>query len=538
MKVKGIWKKLACALAAVVLLAGCAYAVLLFGFGIDIFDRGGWKVTPEGYVQYLNREGEPLTDWQELEGQWYYFDPNAQGNMVTGWLELPQGRYYLDGEGRRQSGFTALSDGTYYFSPDTGVAATGWQTVGEDTYYMDSTGRVSTGWTDVGESRYYFGTNGAEITGWLMLEDEVFYLHPDSGIMATGLTEVDGLRYYFGADGARLTGWTETDSGTFCLDSNSGVVLTGWIQGEKGARYLDETTGIMATGWLETESGRLYMGTDGYMCTGWTETDSGTYYLDEQGHPATGWMEEDGSRYYLDGDGRMTQGWLTLEDTTYYFRENGVMAIGKVMIDDVARYFSSTGAYVVMVNGWNPVPEDYTAELVSFGSWQVDASCYDALTQMLEDCPYSYTITSAYRSKDSQQSIWTTRLYNYLNAGYSDASALALVKAYVAKPGYSEHQLGLAVDIAGSDAVCGWLAEHCWDYGFILRYPEGKSDITGIAYERWHFRYLGTELSKEIEALDVTLEEYMDMLTDQAGSDAGTASDPERYTSCASGKAA
>lgn len=535
---KSATKKWIGILLALSLVAAAGYAVIYFGFGIDLFSPGGWKTSRDGGVRYLDEEGEALTQWQEVDNAWYYFDPDNDGYMVTGWLTLPEGRYYLAANGKRQQGFQRLDDGTYYLDPSTGLSVTGWINVDGDIYYLDESGRVCTGWTDVNSLRYYFGESGTMITGWLMLEDRVYYLDGTSGVMATGLKEVDGLRYYFGDDGVRCTGWTQTREGTYCLDDHSGVVLTGWVEAEGGMRYLKEDTGTMATGWTDTEDGRLYFSDSGYICTGWTDTEDGTYYLDDAGHPYTGWMEQEDERYYLDETGRMTQGWLTLEDTTYYFEDDGTMAMGKVMIDGEARYFASNGAYVVMVNGWNPVPQDYTTNLVYFGSWQVSEVCYDALSQMLKDCPYSYTITSAYRSKDSQQSIWTTRLYNYLNSGYSEAGALALVKAYVAKPGYSEHQLGLAIDIAGSDAVCGWLAEHCWEYGFILRYPEGKSDITGIAYERWHFRYLGTELSMEIRDLGVTLEEYMDMLTAEAGSDAGTASNPEQFANCWTNNAA
>lgn len=536
--VKAFFKRLICIALILAVVAVGGYAVLYFGFDIHLFDRGGWKISQEGYVQYLDKQGQPLTQWQQLDDGWYYFDPDRQGCMVTGWLELPEGRYYLDTEGKRQNGWFTLSDGTYYSDPTTGIAVTGWQTMDGYTYYFDENGRASTGWVDLGSLRFYFTDAGTLTTGWLTLDDEIYYLDRSSGDMATGLTEVDGQRYYFAENGTMCTGWVDTEEGTYCLDEVTGALLTGWVEAEGGLRYLDEATGTMVTGWLETDQGKLYLGEDGYICTGWTQTDSGTFYLSGEGYPLTGWVDEGSSRYYLDENGQMATGWLELENVTYYFREDGTMAIGKVLIDDEARYFSSTGAYVVMVNGWNPVPGDYSVDLVSFGNWQVSSVCYDALVKMLEDCPYSYKITSAYRSKESQQSIWTTRLYNYLNAGYSDAGALAMVKAYVAKPGYSEHQLGLAIDISGSDAVCGWLAEHCWEYGFILRYPEGKSEITGIAYERWHFRYLGEALAKEIRELDVTLEEYMDMLTASAGSDAGTASDPERFTNCALDEAA
>jgi len=85
----------------------------------------------------------------------------------------------------------------------------------------------------------------------------------------------------------------------------------------------------------------------------------------------------------------------------------------------------------------------------------------------------------------------------------------------VAYPGHSEHQTGLAVDITGTDEMYEWFYEHCWDYGFIVRYPEGKRPITGIIYEPWHFRYVGTELSLELKELNLCMEEYMEMLTQQ-----------------------
>lgn len=470
------------------LLAVGGYCVLTYGYGIDIFDQSGWHTSEDGYIQYLDYHGEPLTQWQLIDGNWYYFDPAFDGIMVTGWLELDGNRYYLGLKGTRLGGWLTLADGTYYLSPTSGIAATGWLKTETGTYYMGETGRMHTGWMDLQDQRYYFSNTGALATGWL---------------------ELDGERYY--------------------LDESSGVMYTGWLDTMEGRRYLDETTGALVTGWLETEYGRLYMDEDGFLSTGWTETPKGTYYLDDQGYPVSGWLDWEDERYYLDENGQVTLGWLELDDVRYYFQEDGTMAIGKVMIGDTASYFTSTGAYVVLVNNWNPVPEDFVTDLVYFGEWRVDAGCYDALKQMLKDCPYSYKITSAYRSKATQQYIWDKRMNNYLAAGYNRSEARAMVAAYVAVPGTSEHHLGLAIDISGSNAVCAWLAEHCWEYGFILRYPEGKSDITGIQYERWHFRYVGTELSLELRDLDMTMEEYMDMLTQQEGTGAGTASNPELF---------
>ena len=85
----------------------------------------------------------------------------------------------------------------------------------------------------------------------------------------------------------------------------------------------------------------------------------------------------------------------------------------------------------------------------------------------------------------------------------------------VAKPGTSEHQLGLAVDInqegtrSTASQVYSWLEEHAWEYGFIQRYPEGKSQITGITNEPWHYRYVGNPAAEEITRQGITLEEYL-----------------------------
>ena len=104
--------------------------------------------------------------------------------------------------------------------------------------------------------------------------------------------------------------------------------------------------------------------------------------------------------------------------------------------------------------------------------------------------------------------------------GYSRAVAAEIAKESVAVPGTSEHQLGLAVDIVADGyyvldytqaktATQAWLMEHCWEYGFILRYPENTTEITGIIYEPWHYRYVGTEVSLELRDLGITLEEYL-----------------------------
>ena len=118
----------------------------------------------------------------------------------------------------------------------------------------------------------------------------------------------------------------------------------------------------------------------------------------------------------------------------------------------------------------------------------------------------SLSIKSGYRSYETQQT-----LYN----NYVARDGKAAADRYSARPGHSEHQTGLAIDInRASDAFtktpeAKWLAENCWKYGFIIRYPEGKESITGYKYESWHVRYLGKELAKAVYESGLTLEEYL-----------------------------
>lgn len=110
------------------------------------------------------------------------------------------------------------------------------------------------------------------------------------------------------------------------------------------------------------------------------------------------------------------------------------------------------------------------------------------------------------------------RIQQYLEEGYSRAEAKKLAEAYVAKPGTSEHELGIAVDInadtsiCSSDAVYTWLANNAYKYGFIKRYPDDKTEITGVNNEPWHYRYVGVDTAREIQEKGLCLEEYIESL--------------------------
>ena len=187
---------------------------------------------------------------------------------------------------------------------------------------------------------------------------------------------------------------------------------------------------------------------------------------------------------------------------------------------------------LMLVNPWNELPEGYVPELATVSHWnqmvsgyEADARCTEQLTQMLNDCmlgggmPY---VCSAYRTQEYQQMLFDNKIERLIEEGVSPDDAPTVAAASVAVPGTSEHQLGLALDIIDENypsldasqrwtPTQMWLMEHCWDYGFILRYPNGTSEITGIIFEPWHYRYVGTQHAQAIRELDMTLEEYLAM---------------------------
>lgn len=179
---------------------------------------------------------------------------------------------------------------------------------------------------------------------------------------------------------------------------------------------------------------------------------------------------------------------------------------------------------LVLVNPWNPLPENYEIQLTQLnGSQCVDWRCAAALQQMMDDCReagLSPLICSSYRTQETQQGLYNAQVNDFLSQGYTQTQAEKMSATIVALPGTSEHQLGLAVDIVDSDyqilvssqedtPVQRWLMEHCWEYGFILRYPKEKSDLTGIIYEPWHYRYVGKAAAEEITRAGICLEEYL-----------------------------
>ena len=177
-----------------------------------------------------------------------------------------------------------------------------------------------------------------------------------------------------------------------------------------------------------------------------------------------------------------------------------------------------------LVSAAHPLPEDFEVpELTKLkGGHAIDSRVYPALQQMMDDCRaagLNPVICSSYRTHDKQEELFRKKVNTLRKQGYSQEEAETEAARWVARPGTSEHETGLAVDIVDKSyqlldekqeqtPVQQWLMAHCAEYGFILRYPVEKSDLTGIGYEPWHYRYVGVEAAKAITEQGLCLEEY------------------------------
>lgn len=189
---------------------------------------------------------------------------------------------------------------------------------------------------------------------------------------------------------------------------------------------------------------------------------------------------------------------------------------------------------LLLVNPWNMLPENYQMELTTLSNGlKVDARIDEDLQAMLSACREAGLqpiVCSAYRTQATQVRLYNNKIARLRAAGWDESTLLTEAARWVAPPGTSEHQTGLALDIVSAGyqlldeaqadtAEQQWLMEHCWEYGFILRYSEDKTDITGIGYEPWHYRYVGRETAAAIRESGLCLEEYLQTLPLPAATD-------------------
>ncbi len=181
------------------------------------------------------------------------------------------------------------------------------------------------------------------------------------------------------------------------------------------------------------------------------------------------------------------------QESTHKIEQNN----GMTFVDDI-----------LIVNKTYSLPADYDP-----GVSQVALNAFNEMAEAAAADGISLWINSGYRSYQEQE-----ELYN----GYASERGTEAADEVSSRPGHSEHQTGLAFDVNDTSfsfensPEADWLNAHCAEYGFIIRFPEGKDKYTGYTYEPWHIRYLGTKLAKEVTESGLCLEEYLDITSEYA----------------------
>lgn len=176
-----------------------------------------------------------------------------------------------------------------------------------------------------------------------------------------------------------------------------------------------------------------------------------------------------------------------------------------------------------LVNKGNAVSRDYVPELEEYADGiMFDKRAISHLKNMInaihKEKITGIWIASAYRSYEKQEQLFNNKVQYYKNQGKKQAEAEELAQKVVQRPEMSEHNLGLAVDFNTvsnefeKTKAFEWLQKNASDYGFILRYPKDKQEVTKITYESWHWRYVGKEHAKVMKEKGYCLEEYIEYL--------------------------
>ena len=187
----------------------------------------------------------------------------------------------------------------------------------------------------------------------------------------------------------------------------------------------------------------------------------------------------------------------------------------------------STDWNLILVNKDNPIEEKYSFNIgIIEGNNKLDTRIIESARQMIEGARsqgLNPIICSSYRTNEQQTNLYNQKVKTYRNQGYSPEESQKKASYWVTNPRTSEHEIGLCMDIVSKSyqildkkqeetELQKWLMEHCNEYGFILRYPTDKSEITKISYEPWHYRYVGIKDANFIKEKGLCLEEYIEYL--------------------------
>jgi len=194
--------------------------------------------------------------------------------------------------------------------------------------------------------------------------------------------------------------------------------------------------------------------------------------------------------------------------------------IANIAVDLSCPFYEA--AAPILVNRENFIPEGHDPDLVSIGDGfylnRRAAAAWQAMRTAAAADGINLWVISAYRSHERQTYNFNNSVQNHIAAGRSPEEAHAMTAGYIAVPGTSEHTLGLAIDVNLIDnsfentAEFAWLIENAAEFGYIFRYPRHATQITGINFEPWHFRYVGSNHARIITEMGIVLEEYVEML--------------------------
>ena len=363
----------------------------------------------------------------------------------------------------------------------------------------NSSSAVTSGWVQRDGVWYYYDEQGNPVTNtW----KGSYYLKSD-GKMAQSEWVYDTSYqswYYLKSDGSYARNeW----QGSYYLKSNGKMAQSEWVYDAsyqswyylksdgsyarnewQGSYYLKSNGKMAQSEWVYDVSYQswYYLKSDGsYARNAW----QGSYYLKSDGKMAVNeWV--DGGRYYVDGSGL----WNSNSDSNTKVTKKGL-------------YYSVQGKYdeILVVNKHYPLSKDYNP-----GENPTAKVAFLKLIAQMQKEGYAVSNNySGFRSYGTQAKLYQS---------YVNREGQAAADRYSARPGYSEHQTGLAFDVIGTnghlvedESAAQWLLDHAADYGFVVRYLKGKESVTGYMHEEWHLRYVGKE-AKEIAASGLTLEEY------------------------------
>ena len=182
---------------------------------------------------------------------------------------------------------------------------------------------------------------------------------------------------------------------------------------------------------------------------------------------------------------------------------------------------------LVLINPTHSIEKELEMEFDEVQGYKFDSRIAGKVRELIaaaKEDGYSLAIVSGYRTMDRSRMLYANKIAEYQNMGYDEATAKVEAAKWVAPPGTSEHHSGLAMDIVSGDYYTKysdlveafenepeavWLRENCARFGFILRFPKDKTEITGINYEPWHFRFVGEEHARTIMDQGLCLEEYL-----------------------------